>query len=91
MASSFPFYSTEPEPSGPSLYHTHPRCRIAQDIDMNLRVTGTGAGRKECPFCFLLGQFQVNRALRGHTITALGGNTPGQQRVATNRKSGHPR
>ena len=90
MASSFPFYSTEPEPSGPSLYHTHPKCRIAQEIDMRLRVSGTGSGRKECPFCFLLGQFQVNRALRGHAVPALGSDVPGPA-VTANRKGGHSR
>ena len=89
MTSSFPFYSTEPETSGPGLYHTHPRCRIAQEIDISLRVLGTGSGRKECPFCFLLGQFQANRALRSHTLPPLGGE-PSVHNVA-NRKSGHSR
>ena len=73
MANSFPFYSVEPEASGPSLYHTHPRCRIANSIAENSRVLGVGTGRRECPFCFMLGQFQVNRALRGHHFTGLGG------------------
>lgn len=74
MASSFPFYSTEHQTKGPGLYHTHPRCRIAQEVEMDLRVPGIGSGRRECPFCFLLGQFQANRALRGHSFTALGQN-----------------
>ena len=63
MNNAFPFFS-----SGPNLgiYHTHPRCRIAQRIALESRVAGTGEGRHECPFCFLLAQFQANRALRGY-------------------------
>ncbi len=63
MDAVFPFYSSVPDTG---IYHTHPRCRIAQDIALDYRMAGTGAGRRECPFCFLLGQFQVNKALRGH-------------------------
>lgn len=86
MSSSFPFYSIEPEASGPSLYHTHPRCRIANSIAEGARVLGVGTGRSECPFCFMLGQFQVNKALRGHHFTGLGGNTAANT-VAALRKS----
>ena len=63
MDNAFPFYSAVPN-SG--IYHTHPRCRIAQRIALKSRVAGTGEGRHECPFCFLLAQFQANRALCGH-------------------------
>ncbi len=70
MASSFPFYSTEQQVKGPSIYHTHPRCRIAQEVELDLRVPGIGTGRRECPFCFLLGQFQANRALRPYGFNA---------------------
>ena len=64
MNTAFPFFATVPETG---IYHTHPQCRIAQGIALELRVPGTGEGRRECPFCFLLAQFQVNRALHGHT------------------------
>ena len=88
MSASFPFYSVEPEGNGPSLYHTHPRCRIALNIAMEVRVVGTGEGRQECPFCFLLGQFQVNRALRGHALTNLSSEaaTNPEQRVAASQR-----
>ncbi|MDB5235662.1 MAG: hypothetical protein JWR44_2655 [Hymenobacter sp.] len=66
MNSLFPFYVPSPESERPGIYHTHPRCRIAQSIALENRVAGTGEGLKECPFCYLLGQFQVNKALRGH-------------------------
>ena len=62
MNNTFPFYSAAPNSV---IYHTHPRCRIAQGIALECRVAGTGEGRRECPFCFLLAQFQVNQALRG--------------------------
>lgn len=65
MSTVFPFYSENPEGSGYRLYHTHPRCRVAQGIADAERVPGTGEGRRECPFCFLLSQFQANRGLRG--------------------------
>ena len=65
MNTVFPFYSETPESSGYRLYHTHPRCRVAQGIADAERVPGTGEGRRECPFCFLLSQFQANRGLRG--------------------------
>jgi hypothetical protein len=63
MDTAFPFFATVPETG---IYHTHSQCRIAQGIALELRVPGTGKGLRECPFCFLLAQFQVNRALHGH-------------------------
>ena len=63
MEMAFPFYSSVPDTG---IYHTHSRCRIAQDMALEYRMAGTGTGRRECPFCFLLGQFQLNKALRGH-------------------------
>lgn len=66
MNESYPFFSNTLEVAGAGIYHTHPRCRIAQSIGPAARVAGTGEGRHECPFCFLLGQFQANRALRAH-------------------------
>lgn len=87
MASSFPFYSTQYQTTGPNLYHTHPRCRIAQEVAMDLRVPGIGSGRRECPFCFLLGQFQANRALRGYSINVLGQNAQQQSIVTTPKGS----
>ena len=66
MESLFPFYTGTPGAAEASVYHTHPRCRVAQSIALPNRTPGTGEGRGECPFCFLLGQFQANRALRGH-------------------------
>jgi len=86
MTNSFPFYSIEPEATGPSLYHTHPRCRIANSIAENSRVLGIGTGRRECPFCFMLGQFQVNRALRGQHFTGLEGSAATHS-VSTTPKS----
>ena len=66
MESLFPFYSGVPGAAQANVYHTHPRCRVAQSIAPSNRIPGTGEGRGECPFCFLLGEFQANRALRGH-------------------------
>ena len=87
MSSSFPFYSTEPTASGPSLYHTHPRCRIANSIAEDSRILGVGTGRSECPFCFMLGQFQVNRALRGHHFTRVGGDVAAKSALAARKSS----
>ena len=75
METAFPFHSSAPETG---IYHTHPRCRIAQSIAADSRVAGTGDNRRECPFCFLLAQFQVNRALRWH----LPGQGPGAAATA---------
>ena len=66
MEAVFPFFSNHPDDAGSPIYHTHPRCRVAQQIPPEARVTGTGENRGECPFCFLLAQFQANRGLRGH-------------------------
>lgn len=66
METAFPFFSNNPEAAGAVIYHTHPRCRVAQRIPLAVRVPGTGESRTECPFCFLLAQFQANRALRAH-------------------------
>ena len=73
MDSLFPFFARWPEADGPGIYHSHPRCRIAQGITEESRVPGTGEGRQECPFCYLLGQFQASRAMRGHP-SLEGGN-----------------
>lgn len=72
MEPTFPFFSTRAEEEGSAIYHTHPRCRIAQHIPLASRSPGTGELRRECPFCFLLSQFQANRGLRGHI--PLGGS-----------------
>ena len=64
MDSAFPFYSSLSHTDEVLIYHTHPLCRIAQKIAVGYRMPGTGEARKMCPFCFLLGEFQANRALR---------------------------
>ena len=79
MNSPFSFYSIAPEDNGPSLYHTHIRCRGAQNVAMEARVVGTGEGRLECLFCFLLGQFQVNKALLGNALTGLKSDASAKQ------------
>ena len=66
METAFPFFSNHPDDAGTAIYHTHPRCRVAQQIPAEARMIGTGESRGECPFCFLLAQFQANRGLRGH-------------------------
>lgn len=66
MDMTFPFFSNQLDDAGSAIYHTHPRCRVAQHIPAGARVMGTGESRGECPFCFLLAQFQANRALRGN-------------------------
>ena len=66
MEMVFPFFSNQPDDATSAIYHTHPRCRVAQRIPPPMRVMGTGELRRECPFCFLLAQFQVNRGLRPH-------------------------
>ena len=77
MKDSFPFHTLTRDAG---IYHTHPRCRIAQAIAAEARVEGTGEGR-ECPFCFLLVQFQANRALHGH----LPNQGPGTSAAASER------
>ncbi len=67
MESAFPFFNNDADNAGSAIYHTHPRCRVAQQVPLEARVMGTGERRCECPFCFLLAQFQANRALRGHS------------------------
>ena len=66
MKIAFPFFSNYPDDAGAAIYHTHPRCRVGQQIPEEARVLGTGESRGECPFCFLLAQFQANRGLRRH-------------------------
>ena len=66
METAFPFFSNHPDEAGPTIYHTHPRCRVAQRIPVEARVMGTGESRGQCPFCYLLSQFQANRGLRQH-------------------------
>ena len=69
MATSFPFYSDLSENDGTGVYHTHPRCRVGQGIALNLQVPGTGYGRRQCPFCFVLGQFEASRKSRKQSST----------------------
>ena len=69
METAFPFFSNHPDDAGSTIYHTHPRCRVAQRIPAEVRMAGPGESRGECPFCFLLAQFQVNRGLRQHIPT----------------------
>lgn len=71
MACLFPFYSSLPDTVGAGIYHSQPGCRIAQGIAANFRVLGIGSGQRECPFCFVLGQFQANRMLRGRPSSSL--------------------
>ena len=71
MEMTFPFFSNHPDDAGASIYHTHPRCRVAQRISLGSRILGTGESRGECPFCYLLAQFQANRGLRGHLLSEL--------------------
>ena len=80
MTSFFPFHSELLDTAEAGVFHTHPRCRIGQGIEGGSRVAGTGEGRRECPFCFMLGQFQANRALRGYGYpTALTGGVARQE------------
>ena len=76
MKSLFPFHSAIPGAAQANVYHTHPRCRVAQGIALSNRVPGTGEGRGECPFCFLLGQVQAYRALRGYPSAGGDSGTP---------------
>jgi hypothetical protein len=64
MAVSFPFYLDLPEKDGQGVYHTHPRCRIAQSISQRLHVAGKGQGRRQCPFCFVMSQFEASHAMK---------------------------
>ncbi|WP_190925487.1 hypothetical protein [Hymenobacter armeniacus] len=48
-----------------TIYHTHPRCKVALGIAETARVLGMGEGRHECPFCYLLGQFKTSRLATG--------------------------
>ena len=80
MTSSFPFHSDLLDTVDAGVFHTHPRCRIGQRVAGSSRVLGTGEGRRECPFCFIMRQFQANRALRGYGYpTALTGGVARQE------------
>lgn len=72
MNATFPFFSNQSGTAGMGVYHTHPRCRVAQSIAASHRLAGTGENRRECPFCCLLGQFQ---AYRGGAASGLPGPT----------------
>jgi hypothetical protein len=74
MDVSFPFYSRSIENDAQRVYHTHTRCRVAQSIAVDARVMGTGDDQQECPFCFLLGNFEANRMSRDGSVssTAVG-------------------
>lgn len=76
---ALPFYSNQPDPAGASIYHSHPMCRVAQSIAPEFRIPGTGEGRQQCPFCFLLGEFQTNRELRMRQLA------PVERKPATGR------
>lgn len=83
MESAFPFFSTRFEEEGSAIYHTHPRCRIAQRIPLDSRSPGTGEHRRECPFCFLLAQFEANRGLRGHLLGGRENYTAGSTEASS--------
>jgi hypothetical protein len=68
MDNSFPFFSSASESAGPGIYHSHPQCRIAQGIAPAARIVGTGEGRAECPFCYVLAQFQASRLARSQKL-----------------------
>jgi len=72
MNSSFPFFMGSPPGEGEQFYHTHPRCRIAQSTPVADRISGTGEGLRECPFCYLLEQFQAGKDLRTSLHSAAG-------------------
>ena len=58
MKYNLPFHAASAEKPGAEIYHTHPQCRIALQIAPGSRINGTGDGRTECPFCFVLGQLR---------------------------------
>ena len=64
MSILFPFPSSHEGKAGEEVYHTSPHCRIAQNIAVAHRLPGTGTDRHECPFCFVLTQFQASREQR---------------------------
>ena len=64
MSLAFPFYSSRGVKGGEEVYHTSPHCRIAQNIAVSHRLPGMGDDRHECPFCFVLAQFQESRNQR---------------------------
>lgn len=59
-----PFHSSQPSQTGTSIYHNHPLCRVGQGVPAESRIVGEGVGRQQCPFCFLLGEFETNREIR---------------------------
>ena len=64
MNDTFPFFVGLLQNEGEQVFHTHPRCRIAEMTAAADRRPGMGTGLRQCPFCFLMGQFQANRELR---------------------------
>ncbi|MDO7850325.1 hypothetical protein [Hymenobacter convexus] len=89
MRYNLPFYSAEAENAAAEIYHTHPECRIAQQIAPDSRIGGTGDGRKECPFCFVLGQFRSNKFVdMPGTLVPAGSQVPAQAGFAASAHSG---
>ena len=87
MQNILPFYSDSLDENGTAIYHTHHRCRIAQLVPAAERVQGTGQYRTECPFCFLLRQFQLNRRVRAQmpTYEAIHATSASQHRPLMER------
>jgi hypothetical protein len=61
MIQPFPFYSSAPSKAEADIYHTHPQCKVALNTAEEARVLGMGEDKRECPFCYLLGQFKTSR------------------------------
>jgi len=85
MKYSIPFYSASADKPATEVYHTHPQCRVGQKIQPTSRVEGMGEDRRECPFCYVLGQFSATKFVKmpvGTPISisppALGGPTLAQ-------------
>ncbi len=85
MMNTRPFYSSHPDAKGSTIYHTHPLCRIAQQIAPEARIEGMGEDREQCPFCFVLGEFQTNREQRRRQPVAALYHPAVEQRVAGER------
>ncbi|MFD2720991.1 hypothetical protein ACFST9_19890 [Hymenobacter monticola] len=79
MKYNTPFYSISLGKPASEVYHTNPKCRVGQKIEPADRVSGMGDGRRECPFCFVMGQLRTTRLVDMPNPTSSAGQLATKQ------------
>ncbi|MBF9223853.1 hypothetical protein [Hymenobacter ruricola] len=88
MNPPFPFYSSLPNKAELDIYHTHPHCKVALGIEASARVMGMGEGKRECPFCYLLGEFKSGRRVGESPTEPQARSSTGARAFSTADSSG---